>query len=347
MADKNFVYLADNALFSVAISPDKTLMAYDQGAAIEQGQLVKQNLIITNASGQRVFTIPWEEKWLKLLSWTNDQRLLLAYDEPITTTDGYPAQVSYLVLDPFSGEQQILYPDYPHLLDLQIAPGWWGGVVFDPSLTRAIYGWRYVQDGEEMHTLALWDVEEQQLVATMEDYYEYYPVFKEETPLPRWSQDGSKFAFRGQFLASESDERVTIELYQADREGQVEQLTHLGLATNYVPARSFSWSPDGRYIATYLEDWYGTSETRVVLLDTKTQEVIDYCIPIGRNHPVFYPVEEILLSPIWSPDSTQFLVVDRYEKDHQRVILVDIVQGFAAVIGEDVEPVGWMRSPQE
>jgi len=337
MATRESLQIAgqDESLNSFMISPDKHLVAFNRVIIDANDRITQDELVLADANGQVQIVIPWEEKWLDLLGWTNDQRLLLAYDEPITTTDGYPAQVSYLVLDPFSGEQQMISPDYPHFLDLTIAPGWWG-VVFDPSLTRAIYGWRYEQDGEEMHTLALWDVDGQQLLATMEDYYAYYPVFKSETPLPRWSQDGSKFAFRGQFLASMSDERVTIELYQADREGQVEQLTHLGLATSYVPARSFSWSPDGRYIAMYLENWdLQAPNPHVALLDTETQEVLDYCIPIGG----------VRSTPIWSPDSTQFLVVDRYEQDHQRVILVDIVQGFAAVIAEDVEPVGWMISP--
>ena len=49
-------------------------------------------------------------------------------------------------------------------------------------------------------------------------------------------------------------------------------------------------------------------------------------------------------APIWSPDSQQFLVVDWYEKEHSRVVLVDIAQGFAAQIAEDMEPLGWMVS---
>jgi hypothetical protein len=71
---------------------------------------------------------------------------------------------------------------------------------------------------------------------------------------------------------------------------------------------------------------------RVALLDTETLQVTDYCIPVGK--------QQLYQPPIWSPDSTQFLVVDRHEENHRRVILVDIVQGFAAVIAEDMEPVG-------
>ncbi|RMF44293.1 MAG: hypothetical protein D6755_09330 [Anaerolineae bacterium] len=313
------------------VSLNKNMVAFNRVMINANDRITQNEIALADAAGQIQMTTPWEADWLALLQWTDDQRLLLAYDQPITTTDGYPAQASYLVLNPATDDRQIISPDYPNFLDLTNAWGW-QGVVYDPALTRAVYGWQYMDGDEEMYTLGLWDTERHQLITTMEDYYAYYPVFKSETPLPRWALDGSKFAFRGQFLASRADERVTIELYQADRDGQVNQLTHFGLATSYLPGRSFSWSPDGRYIAMYLEDWYDVNETHVALLDTETQTVTDYCIPI-RGMPSV---------PIWSPDSTQFLVVDRYAKKHQRVILIDIVQGFAAVIAEDVEPVGWM-----
>ena len=49
--------------------------------------------------------------------------------------------------------------------------------------------------------------------------------------------------------------------------------------------------------------------------------------------------------PIWSPDGKQLIVVDWYEKDHRKVILVDPDQGFAAQIAADMEPAGWMLAP--
>jgi hypothetical protein len=316
----------------VAISLDMKLMAFDNILLNKEGHISGYELNIATADGEQQKVIPFEDKWMDIIDWTNDQRLLLSYDESITSSDGHQISISYLVMDPFTGEQQILRPDFPNYFNITI-PWYRRGVIYDPALTRAIYA-RFIDENEEMYTLGLWDVDNQLLVTSLENVFLNSVYFSKQTPLPRWSPDGSQFVVVGVVLAYE--ELVTFEIYRVSRDGQVEQLTQLSPTARIYPT-SLSWSPNGHYIAMFLDDWYGIDNPRVALLDMETLEITDYCIPVRGVVP----------PPLWSPDGTQFLVVDRYEDDHQYVILVDIVQGFAAIITEDMEPVGWMVSPQE
>ena len=325
----------DETLGRFTISLDNKFVAFSSAIIDAEDKIIKNELIIATADGQRQKTLPWEEKWLTILGWTNDQRLLLSYDEPVLGMDGeQKTPISYLILDPFSGEQQILHPDFLSFLDNADLPYWdgWYGVIYNPMLTQAIYP-RFIGSDEEQYTYAIWGVSKQQLVTSLENVYTNFSVFSNTSPLPHWSLDGSRFVFRGQVYVS--DQLVEFELYQVSQDGQTEQLTHL-TSVALVQESNLSWSPDGRHIAMFLDTKYVANETRVVVLDMETLVITDYCLPIRGVPPP---------SPIWSPDSKQFMVVDEYEKDHRRVILVDIVQGFAAQIAEDMQPVGWMVSP--
>ena len=130
---------------------------------------------------------------------------------------------------------------------------------------------------------------------------------------------------------------MNLELYEVSRDGQTKQLTQLA-PTAYVWESSFSWSPDSRYLAMFLAPHLGAANepARVAVLDTTTLNVIDYCLPITSSGkgPIW--------SPIWSPDSRQFVITDWYEQDHRHMILVDIENNIAAQIADDVEPVGWI-----
>ncbi len=68
--------------------------------------------------------------------------------------------------------------------------------------------------------------------------------------------------------------------------------------------------------------------------------MIDFCIPVGVG------LSEESYPPIWSPDGRQFLVTDWLDDWQSRVILVDITQGVAVQVAENVEAVGWMVKEQ-
>ena len=81
-------------------------------------------------------------------------------------------------------------------------------------------------------------------------------------------------------------------------------MTHLSGTYGFVRILSPRWSPDGRYIAFWLEtadkadavpdDAYA----RLVIYNMETKEVIDLCISNGL------PGSGTVDLPVWSPDST-------------------------------------------
>jgi Tol biopolymer transport system component len=109
---------------------------------------------------------------------------------------------------------------------------------------------------------------------------------------------------------------------------------------------SVSLSPDGKKIAFWLHAQPSPyEEPQLAVLNLETQQVINYCIPglhHGNTHsPVWSPA-------IWSLDSHYLAVLDQYEPNAGRAILVDTRQGSAAQVAELIPngwPAGWMVPP--
>ncbi len=323
------------------VSPNRSLVAYEHVTFNTAGKVVKDELVVANAKGQLLSAVPWEEGWIEMPAWLDNERLVINASGLNPEESAGDKPPTMLVLNPFSGEREILKPDFPRILNTpstlsSILPFWdgWSGVIYDPTLTRAIYP-RFIGDNDEMYTYAVWDISKRRLIATLEDVFAVYASF----PMPKWSPDGSRFVFQGYV---QTHDPVKIELYEVSREGQAEQLTNLS-SVAYVLESTYSWSPDGRHIAMFLGSPFEavSEKARVAVLDTTTLNVMDYCVNItfrgegyGSGSPIW--------SPIWSPDGHQFVITDWYEKDHRRVILVDIEKNIAVQIAEDMEPVGWM-----
>jgi Tol biopolymer transport system component len=320
------------------VSSNRELMAYRTDVFTGSVLWVHDELVIATADGQRQVSLPWEEDWRMILGWTDDQRLLIELDEPVFDASGEQVSyISYLVLDPRSGERQLLQPDFPSALDLAYHLYWPDHTreIYNPTLTRAIYLRTYTESNEDWYTFAIWDIVEQRLVASLESIYGDSVSFSGASPLPRWSPDGSQFVVRSQFLVPNQDWAVS-ELFRVSQEGQVEQLTHLNPFLRPKSTDWLAWSPDGQNIALVLSTFYGEHSPSAAVLNLDTLEITDYCIPVrGLQLP----------APVWSPDGTQFLIVDEYTEGHRRIILVDIVQGFAVQIAEDMEILGWMVMP--
>jgi hypothetical protein len=333
----------DEVQINFVVSPDRTLMAFNNVISDAENRKIRDELIIVTADGQRQKMIPWEKKWLSILGWVSDQSLLFAYDEPAFQADWQKTPISYLVLNPFSGERQILRPDFPRFLDAPstILPYWngWLGTVYNSSLTLAVYP-RLLEDDNNLYTYALWDVSEHQLIVSLDDIFVAYSLFNDTYPIPLWSPSGLQFVFQG---VVETADLPKFELYKVEQNGKVEQLTRL-TSVALVQDSNFSWSPDERYLAMYLTTWGDNiweTRARVAVLALATLEVTDYCIRVsGKGN-----IDGLPLMPIWSPDSKQFLVTDWDDENNQRVILVDIEKGSAFQIAEGIEPVGWMVAP--
>jgi len=322
------------------VSPDKTMLAYRKVLLNTGNKIIQNDLVIANANGQILKTIPVEKKWGGILGWADNQHLFIQSAASNRAEDSGKKPLPMLILNPFNNETTILRPDFPSFLDAPsiTLPYWdgWQGVIYDPALTRAIYPGFFAGDNE-MFTYVLWDMSSRKVVTSFENIFTTYILQNQPFPRPIWSPDNSQFVFRG--LVPQPD-RVVMELYSVSRDGVIKQLTHLD-STAYIFGSNLSWSPDGRYIVMFLGPAYGADDQKahVAVLDMQTLDVTDYCFLVGDGGTKY---SEEAPSAIWSPNSEQFLVQDWYEKDHRRVILVDISRNVAAQVAEDMEAVGWM-----
>ena len=133
---------------------------------------------------------------------------------------------------------------------------------------------------------------------------------------PRWSPDGQQALVIG---LPDFPNFGYFEFYTISRSGEVARLTDLGaykakISINRIRI-SYSWSPDGRYIAFWITIDEDPVE-RLAVLDVSTHSVVNYCVP-GLKPLGAYP-------PIWSSDGQQMVVYDPSLEGP--VVVVDIKQ---------------------
>jgi hypothetical protein len=350
--------LPDEAKSFIEVSPNRKYGAYFRAFYDAEYNLTGQQLFIIDGKGQRLKSIPWNENWTTAISWFDENHLVIELPAVEEEVGVFWKPKSLILFDPFSGEEWFLDPDtLPGWGDWLTAAEefsglmWWRGwesVEYDPSRTLAMYP-RILTEDSDRFTYDLWDVSQQQLVASLDSIISiniggaYYPR-------PDWSPDGSQFAIVGGIENMDTGEMTGRELFLVTRDGQVEQLTQLSSYAN-VWATSHSWSPDGRNIALYINSVdIPDDEAHLAVLDTETLTLTDYCVkvhaydePFGDDTVRYYSP-----APIWSPDGKQLLVVDRYAFYWNIVTWVDLEQGIAAQLIDDDRIVGgWMSAPEE
>lgn len=317
------------------VSPNRQYLAYERYYLKYDNVVVKKSLELMSSDGHVILSIPWEKQWEVLLGWLDNDHLIIHSPEPEEQT--YKDPSTKLILNPFTDKRQLFHPpNYPDFLTTSILPPWegWYGIIYDPAFTRAIYP-RYLSDDKETFTYALWNLSSNGLITTLEDAFWTYSLYTDIFPRPFWSPDGSQFVFRG--VKQVSDDLVEFELFRVGRDGQIEQLTDLTLIS-HIDDQNLSWSPDGRYIAMFLNPWgqspYETA-AHLAVLDTVTLEIKDFNVLISEEGSHTRP-------PIWSPDGNYILIFD---SANEQTLFVDLAQNIAIPLVEDMEPVGWMLAP--
>ncbi len=327
--EKIFLAKRNSPAVFFSVSPNRKLVAY-----LKTSESV---LEIAMNDGKILKSLPWQKEWRILTDWLNDQSIVIELDED------QPA--SLLILNPFSGKSVVLLPDYPKIFKGDAHLDWdgWGETVYDSEMSKVIY--------VKGHSFVLWDIKSRQEIATVPTLADFNSLVK----VPKWSPDGTRLVVAAP--VNPDDELYRDELFSIAVDGTIQQLTRLTSLFKSVDITKWSWSPDGRYIAfmLYVSDQriFTSSEgEQLALLDTTTDTVTFYCIPglqvLDKTNFMFSKrysmASSTIPSPIWSPDSDQLLVENRYIDDASRLILIDINKGFAVQIAENVEPVGWMVS---
>ena len=304
-----------------AVSPDGKWLAYDDIRG-------NNDIVVATADGQEFTRIPWGDRWW-YFDWLNNEQLVINRNISTGVIDlerGRAGESSLVLFNPLTGQSQELMPDLPGIFSHDLLSDWPGSMIYNPTLTRVLY-----PDMRNDPPFVLWDVQAGKEVARI-------PYGKD----PQWSPNGERLAW-----IVITEEGSVMELYVASQDGQIARLTYL---TEYRPSTiaSYSWSPDGRHIAFWMtRRRYGPLDLAVA--DTSTGQVTDYCVQAnfgGGSQPGYVSLTNDL-SPIWSPDGTQLLMSssDPNDGEHILVVIVDIVQGYAATVAENMIPVGWMVSP--
>jgi hypothetical protein len=334
-------------ILSFSVSPDAQYVVYHQASLdLISGQYSSSNdrTVMAKADG-----IPIWSQLDSWYSWFDNERLIRL----IHPASGYPYME---LLNPLSGERQELHPDYPNIERMfsNNPIDKWRGIkglpIYDPTLTKVVYAEcdsvcdENIAKGVPDFPVVLLDVQTGTVLARLKttNYYGGTPL---------WLPDGSQFVMSADILSMETvfsrDPYFHAdEFYVISRNGQVRQLTNF--MNDYMDIEiydSYMLSPDGQQVAFWIVAKPSNySDARLAVMNMMTGVVINYCL---KGAPFMDASSESLLEPIWSPDSTQLLIMDRdpQNEDRRRVILVNTVENFAGEIAENIEPVGWMIAP--
>jgi Tol biopolymer transport system component len=274
--------------------------------AVGDGSELSRMLLI-DTNNKIIQTTPWQKNWWAIVSWLNDSHLAISDNRD-----------QMIIFDPFTSEEQnIVFSEFPDFNFLLHIP--W--VEYDPSLLRVIYS--NENEGDQV----LLNLENMQPLAMIPDD-EIRP------PDASWTLNGNYFALVGSINGGD-------EIFVVSRDGVVEQLTHLA---NYYGANaslsSPRWSPDDKSIAFWeMDSSNNYLNVNLVVADTTTKQVTNYCI---TSYPYSGNFGSNLPAPIWSPDSKQIIVENRYNENNNHVVLVDISQNIAMQVAQDARPIGWM-----
>jgi hypothetical protein len=279
-------------------------------------------LSVEAASGKQEKLIPWNDDWFLLGGWLDDEHVWISHSkEPLLT-----------VVNPFSGEQQELVPDFPGLETVaQLGEHFTLGastVLYNSSLNLAVYP-RLESDGYAY--VVLWDRQANRVLAKIKD------VSKSFSYRPLWSLDQKEIYVAVADLWNKPDDLIH-DFFGLSQDGQVRQLTDFGASFAATSIGGSSLSPDGKKIAFWLKlrpSLY--EEQQLAVLDLETQQVTNYCVPGSYQGDA--------PSPLWSLDGRYLTVQNQYKPNAGWVILIDIQQGWATQVAELIPngwPAGWL-----
>jgi hypothetical protein len=299
--------------WAVGVSSNGKWLSYVSSTPMDDEDVYMDYLVVESTNGEKQATLPFDPSWIVYdwIPWLDNERIWF----PVNTEDVNPPTV---LLNPFTGEQQLLLADYPNIYSDYYGPGngpplnfGVSNVSYDPSLRYVVYP----MDDDGMK-IALWDRKTKQIVAKIGGV-------GMGGPLPLWLPDGS-----GVVVAAQPADYKPYEWFLMGKNGEIRRLTYFGdLSDKYGLSQTASLSPDGRYLAFGLKG--------LTILDLQTLEIVNTCI------------SNIFFSPIWSPDS-QYLALHHWGGGKNSVLVLDFELRSAVTVFTDEKgtsaPSGWLDS---
>ena len=321
-------------IYGFDISPDHTKLLYYHSIGSQTA------IVIVTADGNPIWSqsMGSGEAW----KWFDNKRL---YDWTVEN-DGIPIMTLWNYV---TGDKQFIEANYYGYTDTYTGVFffWWINpyAKFDSLLTKVVYP-ACDPDCSEGYPIILRDIGTEQIMTRLitKDMFGLEPI---------WTPDNSQIILAAN-LSSSTVEALANEIYLISKEGELRQLTHFTDYYDIVEIHPYySLSSNGRFLAFWMKVQPGLfDDDRLAVLDIETGTVINYCLPgeTFRNNLALenkgYP-SDYGDPPVWSPDSTQLMVVGRdpEQRSIRWNILVDMELEVAIKVGEDLEDVGWMISP--
>ncbi len=309
-----------NVFHDFRVSPNGNWIVYLEDTLNSAREILERRVILLSADGTIKKSISTKITF-GISRWLDPEHVVL------TTGGQFPTQI---VLDPFDETSKEISYKIDDGYNLMPNGDWQGQsfVVYNPGLTQLVYAGLPAD-------LVLVNLKNQQVAGRISPA----PI---ADSVPKWSPEGDKFVTAYLDLFNSGPGNLKEELYLVNGNGELSQLTYLAEYYRYSHILSYEWSPDGQYIAFWLEtDEKTRGKVQLSVLDTMNSMVVNYCV-LGTYKQTNVP------PPIfWSPTSQQVAVqsVNPLDSESQQIVVLDVLKEKAVKITEKAALHGWVVGP--